>query len=87
MGKSKMTPHKINYELAEAGYTQVKVAEVCGVSQTAVNLVIHSKGTSDKVRRFIAKVIGRKAEDIWDIRDNPTKVGRPSSLTGHSVAA
>lgn len=87
MRKTKMTPLQIKYALESAGYTQVRVAEECGVTQPSVNLVIHNRGTSYKIRCFIAKTIGRDVRDIWDIKDNPTKVGRPDSRTpDHAIA-
>lgn len=83
----KMTPRQIKHALDDAGYTQVMIAEACDVKQPAVSLVIYNKGTSHKIRCAIAKAIGRDVNELWDIKDNPTKVGRPSSIIRHHSAA
>lgn len=72
-----MTPRDIKYALDKAGYSQVMVADACRVSQTMVNLVIHKKTTSHKVRCFIAGIIGREVEEVFEVKANPTKPGRP----------
>lgn len=87
MGKAKMTPAQIKYELEKAGYSQVRVADEFGSSQPAVSLVIHNKGTSHDLRCFIAKIIGRDVTELWDIKENPTKVGRPNSRVRQHAAA
>jgi predicted XRE-type DNA-binding protein len=85
--KKIMTPAQIKYELEKAGYTQVRVADEFGVSQPSVNLVIHNKGTSHGLRCFIAKIIGRDVTELWDIKTNPTKAGRPDSRVRQHAAA
>ncbi len=80
-----MTPERIKYELAKAKYTQTRVGYECGVTQSAVNRVIHNLSASHKVRCFIADIIGKPVTDIWHIKPNPTKPGRPDSRFGHSA--
>lgn len=87
MVKTKMTPAQIKYELEKAGYTQALVADEFGCKQPSVNLVIHNRGTSHNLRCFIAKIIGRDVTELWDIKDNPTKVGRPDSKVRQHNAA
>ncbi|WP_321495597.1 hypothetical protein [uncultured Desulfobacter sp.] len=87
MVKAKMTPAQIKYELEKAGYTQVRVADEFGCTQPSVNLVIHNKGTSHDLRCFIAQIINRDVTELWDIKDNPTKVGRPDSRVLHHAHA
>ncbi len=86
MNRKIMTPREIKHALDDAGYTQVMVADACKVSQPFVNLVIHNKSTSHNVRCYIAGKIGRPVEDIWMIRDNPTKPGRPLTRLRHQAA-
>ncbi len=77
--KNKMTPQQIKHALEQKGYTQVRIAWECGVTQSFVNRVIFNKGVSHKIRCFIAGIIGRPVGDIWEIKPNPTKPGRPDS--------
>ncbi|MCG8640591.1 MAG: hypothetical protein MI862_12700 [Desulfobacterales bacterium] len=86
MNHQPMTPRKIINDLSTAGYTQVRVADECSVSQPFIHQVIYGTSTSHRVRCFIANVIDRSVEEIWDVKNNPSKVGRPSSRTGHQAA-
>ncbi len=76
---STMTPERIKYELALAGYTLARVGFECGVSSSAVSRIVNNNGTSHKIRCFIADIIGREVGDIWEVKPNPTKPGRPDS--------
>lgn len=75
--KKVMTPLEIKFALEKAGFTQIKVADALGVSQPMVNLVINDRATSHRIRCYIAGVIGRPVSEIWKVRKNPTKPGRP----------
>ena len=80
----KMTPKQIKRNLDDAGYSQAAVAEQLGVTAVTVNQVIHGTTTSHRVRCFIAKAINMPVDRIWQIKADPTKVGRP--LTRKSAA-
>ncbi len=77
--KQKMTPQQIKHALEKAGYSQTRVGHECGVTQSTVNRIINNTGVSHKVRCFIADIIGRPVTDIWEVKPNPTKRGRPDS--------
>jgi predicted XRE-type DNA-binding protein len=85
MSRKLMTPIQIRHALEQAGYTQVDVAQECGVTQPSVNLVINNRGTSHRIRCHIASLIGRQVDEIWEIKDDPTKTGRPLSRLRHQV--
>jgi lambda repressor-like predicted transcriptional regulator len=72
-------PEKIQDELRKTGITQAGIARDLGVKNSAVSLVVSGKGTSDKVRKHIAKCINTPVEAIWPetylVKDDPTKRG------------
>jgi len=65
-----MHPVRIVAELRIAGWTYFKLAEACGVSDTAVYNSIYGRPfTSKKVRMKIVEILGRSEEDLWPERD------------------
>ncbi|MCP3942189.1 MAG: helix-turn-helix domain-containing protein [Desulfobacteraceae bacterium] len=78
MDKSKtMTPKQIKRALDDVGLSQADIAEALGKSNSLVFQVIHNQSTSHPVRCLIAKAINRPVNELWDIKKNPTKRGRP----------
>ena len=86
MERKIMTPIAIKYALEEAGYSQNRVAEICGVSQPHVSMVIYNRTRSHRVRCEIAKLIGRSVDQIWDVKKDPSKIGRPLTRIGTHAA-
>ena len=78
-----MTPLDIKIALIRAGVSQARIADVCNVSKTQVNRVIHDPNSvSNHVRCEIARCIGKTVEQVWpDYYADPPKVGRPSTRT------
>ena len=81
-----MTPIAIKYALEEAGYSQNRVAEICGVSQPLVSQVIYNRTRSHRIRCRIAELIGRPVDQVWDIKKDPSKSGRPLTRLGTYAA-
>lgn len=80
MSKAKlMTPKQIKQALAAADISQAGLARDLGVSRTLIYQVIHNNSTSHRVRCHIAKAVGRPVGELWDIKDNPVRIGRPLS--------
>lgn len=85
--KSKiMAPIDIKYALEKAGYSQAQVAEMCKVSQSMVSRVISDQARSHRVRCQIAKLIGHPVGQIWNIKQDPRKTGRPLTRLGTQAA-
>lgn len=80
MSKAKtMTPKEIKAALLAADISQAGLARDLGVSRSLIYQVIHNDATSHRVRCHIAKAVGRPVGEIWQIKQHPTRVGRPLS--------
>jgi len=80
MSKSKlMTPKQIKQALAAADISQAGLARDLGVSRSMIYQVIHNNTASHRVRCHIAKAVGRPVDELWDINDDPIRIGRPLS--------
>jgi lambda repressor-like predicted transcriptional regulator len=66
-----MKPAFIKAHIEEAGYTQEKIARELGVSDVAVNHVIHGRHSSRRIAEFIAKITGLTLEELWPGRYRP----------------
>lgn len=55
----------INYLLKKNGSSQAKIARKLGITRGAVCLVLKGKGESRRIKRAIAKIIGKKVSEIW----------------------
>ncbi|MGB3222510.1 MAG: helix-turn-helix transcriptional regulator [Desulforhopalus sp.] len=73
--KKPMTPGEIRKAISDAGYNQVEIADDCEVSKSFVSQVIRGNATSHRVREYIAKIIKRPVDEVWQIKKNPTKPG------------
>jgi len=60
-----MDPKEIKKALIDAEVTQSDLARELNVSPNMIYLVIKGKGTSDRVRRHIARRIGIDVKRIW----------------------
>ena len=72
-----MTPEQINAALKTAGITPAGIARDINKSNTAVCLVINGSSVSHPIRLHIAKCLGRPVEEVFIVKENPTKKGRP----------
>lgn len=78
MSNSKtMTPKQIKRAIEDAGLDQAGLADDLGKSRSLIHQVIHNTSTSHPVRCHIAKAINRPVDELWEIKKNPTKIGRP----------
>ncbi len=60
-----MDPIDINYWLLKNNSSQAKVAKKLKVSRNAVSLVVRGKSESARIKKTIAKIIGKKVVEIW----------------------
>jgi len=70
-----MTPIQIKHALEAAGYTQARVAKECEVSTSFISQVIKKTAKGHRVRCYIAEILNRPVEDLFDIDPNPVKTG------------
>ena len=73
-----MTPKQIKRALEDAGYTQVMIANECGVSAPTVSQVIKGICSSHRIRCHIAEVINKPVDGVFKIKPNPTRTGPAS---------
>lgn len=59
------TPKQIKDSLEDVGLNQAAVARACEVTPTTVNDVIHGLTCSQKIHKFIGKVINEDPKVIW----------------------
>ncbi len=55
----------ITLELYKVGSSPIAVARAEGVSPTTVTQVMKNKTVSARVRRRIARILGKKVEELW----------------------
>jgi lambda repressor-like predicted transcriptional regulator len=60
-----MEPIDINYQLHKHKSSQAAIAKKLKVKRQTVNGVVHGKIVSRRIRKYIAKVIGLKINDLW----------------------
>lgn len=72
-----MTPKQIKRALDDVGISQAGLARDLNVSRSMVAMVINNKATSHRVRCHIARAIHRSVEEIWNIKKDPARIGRP----------
>lgn len=72
-----MTPKEIKQAIEDRDLSQAGLARDLGVSRSLIYQVIHNNATSHRVRCHIAKAINKPVNEIWEIKRNPTRVGRP----------
>lgn len=72
-----MTPEQIKKALEDINVSQSGLARDLGITPQMVNKIIHNRAVSHRVRCHVAKAVGRPVTEIWPIRDNPEKKGRP----------
>jgi lambda repressor-like predicted transcriptional regulator len=58
-------PLEIKIALLRAGKSQAKIARRLGVSKAQVTMVIKGKRAQKRVRRAIAKAVGRRVNELW----------------------
>ena len=66
-------PIEIKVALIRAKKTQAQIARKLGVSKVIVTHVIKNQRTSHRVRRAIAKAIGRRINELWPESNNKRK--------------
>lgn len=57
----------LRFELKKNGYTLARVARDVGVSKSLVSKILKRQRKNENVERFLASVLGVKAEQIWDL--------------------
>jgi predicted transcriptional regulator len=60
-----MSKSEILYRLGEKKITETAIADILGVSQSAVSQVIKGTQTSKKIQSYICKIIGFSWNDVW----------------------
>ena len=81
MEKSKtMTPEQIIQALDNVEISQAGLARDLNVSRSLIHQIIYNKATSHRARCHIAKAIKRSVGEVWTIKKDPTKVGRPLTM-------
>ncbi|HFE31890.1 MAG TPA: hypothetical protein ENJ17_01115 [Gammaproteobacteria bacterium] len=60
-----MHPYDIIAALQKAGYSQTRLAEQMGVYKTAINNVIHGRGTSHDIATTIATITKIPMNRMW----------------------
>ncbi|VBB05036.1 Hypothetical protein LUCI_0242 [Lucifera butyrica] len=60
-----MTPRQIKAAIILAGESQRRIARRLKVTDGAITQVIYGITTSGRIQREIARVIGKKAKEIW----------------------
>ncbi len=75
--KTPMKPDEIRGALAKRGIQQSGLARDLDVVKSVISQVITGKTVSYRVQCHIAKAIGRPVEEVFTIKPNPTRKGRP----------
>jgi transcriptional regulator with XRE-family HTH domain len=60
-----MEPLEIKILLLRAGITQASIAKKIGVTLPFVNQIIKGQRSTGRVRRAIAKAVGKRVEELW----------------------
>lgn len=60
-----MHPAEIKAALAIKGFSQVSAADACGVTRSAVSMVVNGRGRSKQVEDWIAAATGRTLLELW----------------------
>lgn len=60
-----MKPPFIKAELTVRGWPPTRIAQVLGVSRSAVTRVIHGQSRSRRIANRIAEVVGEPACQLW----------------------
>ena len=72
--KRGMAPNEIRAEMMLRGITTTAIAKECGCSQSAVSQVINRSSSWFKgfrIRKVIAKRIGKQTWEIWEDEEPP----------------
>jgi len=82
MNKSKsnaktMTPKEIKRALFEADISMAGLARDLNVSRSMIAQVVQNTAVSHRVRCHVARAIGRPVDEVWEIKKNPSRTGRP----------
>ena len=77
MGTTIMTPEEIRSALKTKNITVAAIARDVGKTHQAVRLVVNGDSVSHEIRLHIAKCIGCPVGDVFAVKPNPTKKGRP----------
>lgn len=56
---------EIKVALLRSKQTQAQIARRLGISKQYVNTVIKGKRTTMRVRKAIAKAVGKRVEELW----------------------
>ena len=72
-------PIEIKIDLIRANILQSQIARKLGVSKVIITNVIKGRRTSRRVKKAIAKAIGRRVEELWPA-DAEAMAGRPSCV-------
>ena len=83
LNASDMSPQEIKIALLRKGITQSAIARSEGVSSQMVHRVIEGKNVSHRIRKAVARAIGRDPKEIWPsiylYGSGPRRPGRPRS--------
>jgi len=81
-------PKQIKQELEAADISQAGLARDLKVSRSLIHQVIHNQSISHRVRCHIAKAVNRPVNELWEVKANHSRVGRPLTrgLYDHQAA-
>lgn len=83
-----MDPIEIIIAMKRANVSQADIARDVGVTRQSVNLIVHGRATSHRIRQAIADAIHKDIKWIWPsaylMKGGPVPQGRPKS--DHPVA-
>ena len=60
-----MSPLEIKILLLRVGITQTSIAKKLGVTLGFVNQIVNGQRHTKRVRKAIAKAVGRRVEELW----------------------
>ena len=60
-----MDAREIKANLLLRGITQVEIARRLGVTKTWVSLIVNHKASSERVQRYIARLLNLPYEQVW----------------------
>jgi len=66
-------PLEIKIALIRSRKTQAQIARKLGVSKAQVTMVIKGKRAQKRVRRAIAKAVGKRVEELWPYSNHNRK--------------
>ena len=60
-----LLPHQITGRLLDKGFRVNDVANTLDLDPSTVSTIITKKGTSERIQKYIAKLLGESYEFVW----------------------